>query len=189
MSKTYAVTGWRVGIDDRPRADHAFRQVHDYVTIGAAAPLQEAGAGPYRCPDAYYRALADHTAARRDFLVGPVEVGFDRHLPQGAYYVMADVGDLIRETASRTKRELARHLVRKSRWPPFPGAPSTGPPRRRRNPGRDNPGDWANPSCASASASGRRPWPWPSIDSRASAVPRTRARYRHEGTPRTVRRL
>jgi aminotransferase len=59
MSKTYAVTGWRVGtIIAPPRLSHAFRQVHDFVSIGAAAPLQEAGALAYRFPRPYYAQLA-----------------------------------------------------------------------------------------------------------------------------------
>ena len=67
MSKTYAVTGWRVGtILAPPRLTHAFRQVHDFVSIGAAAPLQEAGAVAYRLPRPYYDRLAADYQARRD---------------------------------------------------------------------------------------------------------------------------
>ena len=67
MSKTYAVTGWRVGtIIAPPKLTHAFRQVHDFVSIGAAAPLQEAGAVAYRLPRPYYDRLAADYQARRD---------------------------------------------------------------------------------------------------------------------------
>ncbi len=91
MSKTYAVTGWRIGtIIAPPLLTRAFRQVHDYVTIGAAAPLQEAGATAYRLPDAYYARLAADYQARRDrFCTAIADVGFDFTPPEGAYYVMA----------------------------------------------------------------------------------------------------
>jgi aminotransferase len=110
MSKTYAVTGWRVGtMIAPPHLMHAFRQVHDYVSIGAAAPLQEAGAFAYRMPRAYYAKLAADYQARRDRLCSALlEVGFDLQPPHGAYYVMADI------TAFGATDDVAfaRHLVR-----------------------------------------------------------------------------
>lgn len=92
MSKTYGVTGWRIGtmIAAEPLT-RAFRQLHDFVSIGAAAPLQEAGAVAYRLPRDYYGRLADDYQARRDRLCGAlVRVGFELEPPAGAYYVMAD---------------------------------------------------------------------------------------------------
>ncbi|HMB03957.1 MAG TPA: aminotransferase class I/II-fold pyridoxal phosphate-dependent enzyme [Isosphaeraceae bacterium] len=110
MSKTYAVTGWRVGtMIAPPQLTHAFRQVHDYVSIGAAAPLQAAGAFAYRMPRAYYAKLAADYQARRDRLCSALlEVGFDLEPPHGAYYVMADI------TAFGATDDVAfaRHLVR-----------------------------------------------------------------------------
>jgi aminotransferase len=93
MSKTYAVTGWRVGTMIAPPAmTHAFRQVHDFVSIGAAAPLQAAGAVAYRLPRPYYDKLAADYQARRDRLCSALqEVGFGLDFPQGAYYVMTDI--------------------------------------------------------------------------------------------------
>ncbi|HEV3122157.1 MAG TPA: aminotransferase class I/II-fold pyridoxal phosphate-dependent enzyme, partial [Isosphaeraceae bacterium] len=92
MSKTYAVTGWRIGtMIAAPHLTHAFRQIHDFVSIGAAAPLQEAGAVAYRLPRPYYHKLATDYQARRDRLCSAlVDVGFELDLPQGAYYVMAN---------------------------------------------------------------------------------------------------
>lgn len=92
MSKTYSVTGWRVGTIIAPsHLTHTFRQVHDFVSIGAAAPLQEAGAVAYRLPRDYYQKLAAGYQARRDrFCKVLEEVGFLFVPPQGAYYVMAD---------------------------------------------------------------------------------------------------
>jgi aminotransferase len=93
MSKTFAVTGWRVGtIIAPPRLTHAFRQVHDFVSIGAAAPLQEAGAVAYRLPRSYYTQLAADYQARRDrFCQALWDVGFAFEPPEGAYYIMAGI--------------------------------------------------------------------------------------------------
>jgi aminotransferase len=91
MSKTFAVTGWRVGtIIAAAPLTHAFRQVHDFVSIGAAAPLQEAGATAYRFPRSYYSQLsADYQARRERFCKALWETGFDFAAPEGAYYIMA----------------------------------------------------------------------------------------------------
>jgi aminotransferase len=93
LSKTYAVTGWRVGYTIAPAAiTAAIRKVHDFLTVGAAAPLQEAGATALALPASYYAQLAADYRARRDFLL-PVlrNVGLEFSTPQGAYYVMADI--------------------------------------------------------------------------------------------------
>ena len=110
MSKTYSVTGWRIGtILAPPDLTHAFRQVHDYVSIGAAAPLQAAGAVAYRLPRTYYDGLAADYSARRDrFCVAARAIGFDLVPPQGAYYVMARFGAF----GFDDDVEFARHLVR-----------------------------------------------------------------------------
>ncbi|MGO9464976.1 MAG: pyridoxal phosphate-dependent aminotransferase [Isosphaeraceae bacterium] len=93
MSKTYAVTGWRVGsIIAPPRLTHTFRQVHDFVSIGAAAPLQEAGALAYRLPREYYARLAADYQARRDRICKALwDIGFAFEPPEGAYYIMAGI--------------------------------------------------------------------------------------------------
>ncbi|WP_165219183.1 pyridoxal phosphate-dependent aminotransferase [Aquisphaera insulae] len=93
MSKTYAVTGWRIGtITASPELTRSFRQVHDFVSIGAAAPLQQAGAVAYRMPRSYYVELAADYQARRDRLSKALwEVGFAFAPPEGAYYIMARI--------------------------------------------------------------------------------------------------
>jgi aminotransferase len=93
MSKTYSVTGWRVGWTIAPSAiTSAIRKVHDFLTVGAPAPLQEAGASALALPAEYYRRLADGYRARRDRLVPALEdSGFRCFLPRGAYYVMTDI--------------------------------------------------------------------------------------------------
>ena len=93
LSKTYSVTGWRVGWTIAPPSiANAIRKVHDFLTVGAPAPLQEAGAVALAMPDSYYRRLADGYRQRRDHLMPAlVEAGFRCFRPRGAYYVMADI--------------------------------------------------------------------------------------------------
>jgi len=92
-SKTFSVTGWRIGtIVAPPDASDAIRKVHDFLTVGAPAPLQEAVAvGLETLGDDYYTALARDYRARRDLLHGAlVAAGFTCTPPQGAYYILAD---------------------------------------------------------------------------------------------------
>ena len=93
LSKTYSVTGWRVGYVLAPKEVTAgVRKVHDFLTVGAAAPLQEAAAAALSLPDAYYADLAAMYQAKRELLQGYLqraEIPFIE--PQGAYYIMADV--------------------------------------------------------------------------------------------------
>jgi aminotransferase len=93
MSKTYSVTGWRVGwAIAPPRIADAIRKVHDFLTVGAPAPLQEAGASALSLPESYYAKLAEGYRKRRDRLVPALEqAGFRCFLPRGAYYVMTDI--------------------------------------------------------------------------------------------------
>ena len=109
LSKTYSVTGWRVGYAIAPPGiTDGIRKVHDFLTVGAAAPLQEAGAHALRLPDAYYAELAASYQARRDLLLaGLRDAGFDCSVPRGAYYIMADIGRLTRSS----DREFTRTLV------------------------------------------------------------------------------
>jgi len=93
MSKTYSVTGWRVGwAIASPEATASIRKVHDFLTVGAPAPLQEAGALALRLPQGYYQKLAADYQARRDRLMGILErAGFGVFKPRGAYYIMTDI--------------------------------------------------------------------------------------------------
>jgi aspartate/methionine/tyrosine aminotransferase len=93
MSKTYSVTGWRVGWTIAPpKITNAIRKVHDFLTVGAPAPLQEAGAAALSLPESYYQQLADGYRKRRDRLVPALEAaGFRCFKPRGAYYVMTDI--------------------------------------------------------------------------------------------------
>ena len=95
MSKTFSVTGWRVGyIIAPPGITGAIRKMHDFITVGAPAPLQDAGAVALRLPDSYYADLATHYQQRRDRLMKMLEdAGLNPMLPKGAYYVMCDIAN------------------------------------------------------------------------------------------------
>ncbi|TMF34285.1 MAG: aminotransferase class I/II-fold pyridoxal phosphate-dependent enzyme [Chloroflexi bacterium] len=99
MSKTYSVTGWRVGwVITSPELTIGVRRVHDFLTVGAAAPLQQASVAGLLMADGYYdRLLADYRE-RRDILLPALETaGFRVHRPAGAYYAMTDIRDLTDE--------------------------------------------------------------------------------------------
>jgi aminotransferase len=93
MSKTYSVTGWRVGwVLASPDLTDSIRKVHDFLTVGAAAPLQQAGVLALSMPQDYYGRLAAEYSGRRDHLVTTLQnTGFRCFTPQGAYYVMTDI--------------------------------------------------------------------------------------------------
>jgi aminotransferase len=95
LSKTYSVTGWRVGYCIAPPdITGAIRKVHDFLTVGAANPLQHAGAYALSLPESYYAELQKEYQRKRDFIV-PVlqQAGLKCDLPEGAYYVMTDISD------------------------------------------------------------------------------------------------
>jgi len=95
LSKTYSVTGWRVGyVIAPPDITSAIRKVHDFLTVGAANPLQQAGAYALSLPESYYAGLQKEYQSKRDYII-PVlqENGFKCEMPRGAYYVMTDISD------------------------------------------------------------------------------------------------
>jgi aspartate/methionine/tyrosine aminotransferase len=120
MSKTYSVTGWRVGWTIAPPVlTDAIRKVHDFLTVGAAAPLQEAGALALDLPASYYVALAEGYARRRDRILPVLErAGFRVYRPTGAYYVMTEIDGL----GWSDDVAFARHLVEKVGVAVVPGS-------------------------------------------------------------------
>jgi aspartate/methionine/tyrosine aminotransferase len=120
LSKTYSVTGWRVGwAIASPELTSAIRKVHDFLTVGAAAPLQAAGAVALSLPPSYYARLAEGYRARRDLLVGTLqEAGFRCAPPAGAYYVLSDYSAL----ADEDDAGFARRLVAEAGVAAVPGS-------------------------------------------------------------------
>jgi aminotransferase len=120
MSKTYSVTGWRVGwCIAPPEVTGAIRKVHDFLTVGAAAPLQQAGAVALRLPDSYYEKLAADYAVRRDRTLAMLEAaGFRCFKPGGAYYIMTDI------SAFGFSDDVAftRHMIEHVGVAPVPGS-------------------------------------------------------------------
>ncbi len=97
LSKTYSITGWRLGYLLGPaRVVEAARKVHDFLTVGAASPLQAAAVTGLRMGPAYYQALANLYLKKRDLLLqGLREIGLKHSVPQGTYFVMVDIGDFL----------------------------------------------------------------------------------------------
>lgn len=95
LSKTYSITGWRLGyIIAPPQIIDVAKKVHDFLTVGAAAPLQEAAVTGLRFGDDYYRQLRDKYTEKRDlFLKGLDDIGIAHTVPQGAYYILLDVSE------------------------------------------------------------------------------------------------
>src|SRR2546427_3737355 len=120
MSKTYSVTGWRVGWAVAPeKITNAIRKVHDFLTVGAPAPLQEAGAAALSLPDEYYVKLAERYGVRRDHLMPAlVAAGFRCFRPRGAYYVMTDIGAF----GFKDDVEFTRYLVKEIGVAAVPGS-------------------------------------------------------------------
>jgi aminotransferase len=95
LSKTYSITGWRLGyVVAPPEVADAVKKVHDFLTVGAAAPLQEAAVIALELPEAYYLSLLDtYTEKRGVFLKSLDEAGLAYVIPQGAYYVLVDISE------------------------------------------------------------------------------------------------
>jgi aspartate/methionine/tyrosine aminotransferase len=130
MSKTYSVTGWRVGYCIAPpEITGAIRKVHDFLTVGAAAPLQAAGAYALMLPSEYYDRLQSGYRARRDLLLPVLEnAGFKTFLPDGAYYIMTDISNF----GFADDVEFTRYLIRDIGVACVPGSSFYSVPERGR---------------------------------------------------------
>ena len=133
LSKTYSVTGWRVGwAIASPTLMGGIRSVHDFLTVAAAAPLQVAGITALELPASYYAEASAEYAERRDLMMTILaETGFEAAPPAGAYYVMADCSHLGLGDDVAT----ARHLVEHVGVATVPGSSFFSQARRRRPPG------------------------------------------------------
>ena len=97
LSKTYSITGWRLGYLIGPaEVVEGAKKVHDFLTVGAPAPLQEAAVVGLNFPQSYYDGLlALYTAKRQHFLEGLDKIGLKHNIPQGTYFVMVDIQDFL----------------------------------------------------------------------------------------------
>ncbi|MGI8741871.1 MAG: pyridoxal phosphate-dependent aminotransferase [Bryobacteraceae bacterium] len=127
MSKTYSVTGWRVGwVLGAPDLTESIRKVHDFLTVGAAAPLQQAGVTALNLEPAYYEKLSAEYSVRRDTLLRMLETaGFCCFRPNGAYYIMAD----IRNFTFANDVHMVRHLIEHVGVAAVPGSSFFANPR------------------------------------------------------------
>jgi len=120
LSKTYSATGWRVGYTIAPEPiTNAIRKVHDFLTVGAPAPLQEAGVTAMRMPEGYYAKLAAFYQHKRDIICAELaKVGFVPFTPKGAYYVLTDVSSF----GAQSDTEFAIRLVNEIGVATVPGS-------------------------------------------------------------------
>ena len=97
LSKTYSITGWRLGYVIGPaEVIEATKKVHDFLTVGAAAPLQEAATVGLNFTEDYYKELLEKYTAKRDyFLAGLDRIGLKHNIPQGTYFVMLDIQEFL----------------------------------------------------------------------------------------------
>ena len=124
ISKSYSVTGWRVGYALAPaELSVGIRRAHDFVTVGAPAPLQEAAVTALRLPPAYYVRLREAYQARRDLLWGYIErAGFVAWKPSGAYYILTDVTRFMKATGIPDDYAFAMYLIKEVGVATVPGS-------------------------------------------------------------------
>jgi aminotransferase len=129
LSKTFAITGWRLGyVQAAPAVIAQARKVHDFLTVGAAAPLQHAVVTALRFPDSYYAGLAAEYAAGRDILLGYLErTGLAYSRPEGAYFVMVDISPF----GFASDVEFAHWMTREIGVAPVPGSSFFATPENR----------------------------------------------------------
>ena len=129
LSKTFAITGWRLGyVQAAPAVIAQARKVHDFLTVGAAAPLQHAVVTALRFPESYYAGLAAEYAAGRDILLGYLErTGLAFSRPEGAYFVMVDISPF----GHASDVEFAHWMTREIGVAPVPGSSFFATPEHR----------------------------------------------------------
>jgi aminotransferase len=129
LSKTFAITGWRIGhVHAAPELIGQARKVHDFLTVGAAAPLQHAVVTALGFPPAYYSRLAANYAAGREILCGYLDrAGLAHTRPEGAYFVMVDVSPL----GCTDDVAFARWMAREIGVAPVPGSSFFAHPEHR----------------------------------------------------------
>lgn len=126
LSKTYSITGWRLGYLIGPaEVIEGARKVHDFLTVGAAAPLQEAAVAGLEMPQSYYENLrALYTEKRDHFLAGLDRIGLKHNVPQGTYFVMIDISDFLAlpQFAGWTDLQFCEWMIREVGVAAVPGS-------------------------------------------------------------------
>ena len=124
ISKSYSVTGWRVGYAvASPEISLGIRRAHDFVTVGAPHPLQEAAVTALTLPDSYYVWLREMYQAKRDLLLGLIEAaGFVAYKPRGAYYILTDAAHFLRRFRCEDDTAFAMYLVKEVGVTTVPGS-------------------------------------------------------------------
>jgi aspartate/methionine/tyrosine aminotransferase len=124
VSKSYSVTGWRVGYAvANAELSIGIRRAHDFITVGAPHPLQEAAVTALELPDSYYVSLRENYQARRDLLLGELKgAGFVAYEPKGAYYILTDVAHFLQRHGCRDDHEFAMFLVKEIGVATVPGS-------------------------------------------------------------------
>jgi aminotransferase len=124
ISKSYSVTGWRVGYAiASPEISVGIRRAHDFVTVGAPHPLQEAAVAALSLPDSYYVWLRGMYQAKRDLLLGLVQkAGFVCYPPKGAYYILTDAAHFLRKYRCADDTAFAMYLVKEMGVATVPGS-------------------------------------------------------------------
>ncbi len=124
ISKSYSVTGWRIGYAIAPPGiSVGIRRVHDFVTVGAPHPLQEAAVTALTLPDSYYVWLREMYQAKRDLLLGLVEsAGFIAYKPKGAYYILTEVAHFLERFGCFDDTAFAMYLVKEIGVATVPGS-------------------------------------------------------------------
>ncbi|MBI3028254.1 MAG: aminotransferase class I/II-fold pyridoxal phosphate-dependent enzyme [Candidatus Rokubacteria bacterium] len=124
ISKSYSVTGWRVGYAvASPEISLGIRRAHDFVTVGAPHPLQEAAVTALTLPDSYYVWLREMYQAKRDLLLGLIEAaGFVAYKPRGAYYILTEAAHFLRRFNCPDDTAFAMYLVKEVGVTTVPGS-------------------------------------------------------------------
>jgi aminotransferase len=124
ISKSYSVTGWRIGYAiANPELSMGIRRAHDFITVGAPHPLQEAAVTALEFPDSYYAYLRDSYQARRDLLFTQVEAaGFVAWKPRGAYYILTDAAHFMKQYDCPDDTAFAMHLIKEVGVATVPGS-------------------------------------------------------------------
>ena len=134
LSKTYSVTGWRVGYAIAPAAITArIRKVHDFFTVGAPTPFQHAGVVALGFPPEYYRGLRERYARARELMCTALDkAGFAFSAPQGAYYILCDVTKLMPRLGASDDVAFSRRLIDVAKVATVPGSSFYSDPQKGR---------------------------------------------------------